>query len=294
VTRIADLLAAGPTYSFEFFPPKSDRELKVLSQTLLELQPLGPSFVSVTYRGGAASRQRTQDLVTGMLHTSTLVPMAHLVCVAHTRLELAEILVSLRKAGVENVLALGGDPTAADDGSPRELAYAVQLVELARAIGGFSIGVAAHPAGHPASPDLRSDRDRLAEKLALADFAITQFFFEPDEYLGLVADLAERGVRKPVLPGIMPVTSLRSVPRMAAMGAAVPAWMESRLVEADATGGAEAVRRCGIELATELCRAVLAAGAPGLHFYTLNQSGATREIYLALGLAPKAIAAGAG
>jgi methylenetetrahydrofolate reductase (NADPH) len=291
VTRIADLLAAGPTYSFEFFPPKSDRELMVLSRTLLELQPLRPSFVSVTYRGGAASRQRTQDLVVGMLHTSTLVPMAHLVCVAHTRLELAEILVSLRKAGVENVLALGGDPTADDDGSPRELAYAVELVQLARAIGGFSIGVAAHPSGHPASPDLRADRDRLAEKLALADFAITQFFFEPDEYLGLVADLAERGVHKPVLPGIMPVTSLRSVPRMAAMGAAVPGWMESRLNAAHAAGGPDAVRRCGVELATELCRAVLDAGAPGLHFYTLNQSRATREVYRALGLAPEAVTA---
>jgi methylenetetrahydrofolate reductase (NADPH) len=291
VTRIADLLAAGPTYSFEFFPPKSDRELMVLSRTLLELQPLRPSFVSVTYRGGAASRQRTQDLVVGMLHTSTLVPMAHLVCVAHTRLELAEILVSLRKAGVENVLALGGDPTADDDGSPRELAYAVELVQLARAIGGFSIGVAAHPSGHPASPDLCADRDRLAEKLALADFAITQFFFEPDEYLGLVADLAERGVHKPVVPGIMPVTSLRSVPRMAAMGAAVPGWMETRLIAAHEVGGPDAVRRCGVELATELCRAVLDAGAPGLHFYTLNQSRATREVYRALGLAPKAVTA---
>jgi methylenetetrahydrofolate reductase (NADPH) len=294
VTRISDLLAAGRTYSFEFFPPKSDQELVVLSRALLELQPLGPSFVSVTYRGGAESRQRTQNLVTGMLHTSTLVPMAHLVCVAHSRLELAEILVSLRRAGVENLLALGGDPTDDPEAAPRELAYAIELVELARAIGGFSIGVAAHPAGHPASSDMGSDRDRLAEKLALADFAITQFFFEPDDYLALVADLADRGIRKPVLPGIMPVTSTRSIPRMATMGAAVPGWMAERLEAAGRSGGHDGVRRCGIELATELCQAVLDGGAPGLHFYTLNRSSATRDIYQALGLAPHLSPAGAG
>jgi methylenetetrahydrofolate reductase (NADPH) len=287
VTRVSDLLAAGRTYSFEFFPPKDDREQAVLSRTLLELQPLAPSFVSVTYRGGAESRLRTQNLVVGMLHTSTLVPMAHLVCVAHSRLELAEILVALRRGGVENVLALGGDPSTEPDATPRELAHALQLVELARAIGGFSIGVAAHPAGHPASPNLRADRDRLAEKLALADFAITQFFFEADEYLGLVAELADRGIDKPVLPGIMPVTQMSSIPRMATMGAAVPDWMVARLERAHAAGGREAVRHCGVELATELCRALLEGGAPGLHFYTLNRSNATREIYRALGLAPE-------
>jgi len=283
---IADLLAKGPTYSFEFFPPKTDEEQAVLVRTLRELEPLAPSFVSVTYRGGRASRQRTYDLVTGILRTTTLTPMAHLVCVAHTRLELAEILVSYRRAGVENLMALGGDPPADPADGPGELAHAIELVELARAIGGFSIGVAAHPAGHPASPDLRTDRDHLAAKLELADFAVTQFFFEAGEYLGLVADLAARGVHKPVLPGIMPVTSLRSVPRMAQMGAAVPAWALERLQGADAAGGPEAVRQEGIALATELCERLLAAGAPGLHFYTLNRSSATREIYAALGLGP--------
>jgi len=294
VTRISDLLSAGRTYSFEFFPPKTDAEQEVLSRTLLELQPLGPSFVSVTYRGGAESRRRTHDLVTGILHTSTLVPMAHLVCVAHTRLELAEILVSLRRAGVENVLALGGDPTPDPEAPPRELSHAIELVELGRAIGGFSIGVAAHPAGHPASADKASDRDRLAEKMALADFAITQFFFEAHEYLELVAALADRGIDKPVLPGIMPVTSLSSIPRMAGMGAAVPHWMVERLESASASGGRDGVRRCGIELATELCQAVLDGGAPGLHFYTLNRSSATRDIYKALGLVPHLSGTGAG
>ena len=126
MTRIADLLAAGQTYSFEFFPPKNDAELKTLARTIAELQPLGPSFVSVTYRGGAESRQRTFDLVSGMLHTTSLNPMAHLICVAHTRLELADILVSLRKAGVENLMALGGDPPADPDAGPGELAYATR------------------------------------------------------------------------------------------------------------------------------------------------------------------------
>jgi len=291
VTKIADLLAAGPTYSFEFFPPKSDEELRTLARTLADLQPLGPSFVSVTYRGGAESRARTHNLVSGMLHTTSLTPMAHLVCVAHTRLELAEILVSFRRSGVENLLALGGDPVPEGTGPPRELPHAIELVRLARAIGGYSIGVAAQPIGHPASPDLTSDRDRLAEKLREADFAITQFFFELGEYQGLVADLAERGVTRPVIPGVMPVTSLASVPRMATMGAPVPEWMVRRLEAVAEVDGDEGVRRAGVELATELCRSLLAAGAPGLHFYTLNRSSATREIYGALGLVPDPIRA---
>jgi methylenetetrahydrofolate reductase (NADPH) len=285
MTRIADLLAKGRTYSFEFFPPKSDAEQTTLVRTLRDLEPLGPSFVSVTYRGGAESRQRTFDLVTGMLRTTTLVPMAHLICVAHTRLELAEILVAYRSAGVENLMALGGDPPADPDEGPGELVHASELVELAHAIGGFSVGVAAQPGGHPHSPDRTTDRDFLAAKLARADFAISQFFFEAAEFTGLVADLAARGVDKPVLPGIMPVTSLSSIPRMATMGAAVPEWMVERLVEADRRGGSEAVRHEGVVIATELCDQLLDAGVPGLHFYTLNRSSATREIYSALGLA---------
>src|ERR1700736_5889503 len=224
MAKIVDLLAAGRTFSFEFFPPKTDAEQATLVKTLYELQPLEPSFVSVTYRGGRSSRERTHDLVAGMLRTTTLTPMAHLVCVAHSRLELADILVSFRTAGIENLMALGGDPPTDPAEGPGELRHAIELVELARAIGGFSIGVAAHPAGHPTSADLRSDRDRLAEKLRLADFAVTPFFFEVDEYRSLVQDLADRDVSKAVLPGIMPVTSLRSIPRMAEMGAAVPTW----------------------------------------------------------------------
>jgi len=285
---ISKLLANGRTYSFEFFPPKNDKEQALLVRTLRELEPLAPSFVSVTYRGGRESRQRTHDLVAGMLRTTSLNPMAHLICVAHTRLELAEILVSFRRAGVENLMALGGDPPTDPGAGVGELRHAVELVELARAVGGFSIGVAAQPAGHPDSPTMAGDRDYLAAKLRLADFGVTQFFFEVDEYVRLMDDLAARGVDKPVLPGIMPVTSRSSVPRMATMGAAVPGWAVARLEEAAARGGDEEVRRTGVGLATELCRQLLDVGAPGLHFYTLNRSSATREIYAALGLAPTA------
>jgi len=284
VARIDELLAAGQTFSFEFFPPKNDDEQATLVRTMRELEPLEPSFVSVTYRGGRSSRARTHNLVAGMRQTTTLNPMAHLICVAHTRLELAEILVELRKAGIDNLMALGGDPPTDPDAIEGELRHASELVELARAIGGFSIGVAAHPIGHPRSPDLASDRDQLAAKLAQADFAITQFFFEVGEYVGLVEDLQARGCSKPVIPGIMPVTALSSIPRMAQMGAAVPEWMVARLQ--DGSDDPAEVRRRGIDVATELCEKLLAEGAPGLHFYTLNRSTATREIYRALNLGP--------
>ncbi|MGA7419710.1 MAG: methylenetetrahydrofolate reductase, partial [Acidimicrobiales bacterium] len=243
--RIADLLAGGPTYSFEFFPPKTDAEQATLTRTIRELEPLGPSFVSVTYRGGPSSRARTYDLVSGMRHATSLTPMAHLICVAHTRLELAEILVSFRKAGVENLMALGGDPPTDPAEGPGELRHARELVDLARAIGGFSIGVAAHPAGHPASPSRESDRHYMAEKLRLADFAVTQFFFEAHEWVDLVDELGALGVEKPVLPGIMPVTTLSGVTRMAAMGAPVPPRLVARLEAAYASGGAPAVRAEG-------------------------------------------------
>jgi methylenetetrahydrofolate reductase (NADPH) len=238
-----------------------------------------------SYRGGRASRGPTTELVTAILRTTNLTPMAHLICVAHTRLELAEILVELRKAGVENLMALGGDPPTDPDAIEGELVHAIELVELARAIGGFSVGVAAHPIGHPRSPDMAADRAFLAEKLELADFAITQFFFEAPEYLRLMEDLDRLGVTKPVIPGIMPVASLSSIPRMATMGAPVPAHMVERL---ESAGPDRAdVRRVGVEMFTELCQRLLAEGVPGLHFYTLNQSTVTREIYAGLGLAAR-------
>ncbi len=280
--RIDHLLAAGPTRSFEFFPPKSDEELATLTSTLHDLEKLAPSFVSVTYRGGRASRQRTFDLVTAIQRDGRLVTMAHLICVGHGRDEMREILEDYRAAGVENVMALGGD--IPDDPAlvASDFAHALDLVELAREVGGFSIGVAAHPAGHPRSPDRASDRRFLAAKLARADFAVTQFFFEVADWVHLVADLADLGVTRPVLPGIMPATTLTGVVGMARMGAAVPASLLERLEAADRAGGAPAVRAAGVAAATELCEELLDAGAPGIHFFTLNRSTATREIHEAL------------
>jgi methylenetetrahydrofolate reductase (NADPH) len=283
MARIHDLLAQGRTFSFEFFPPKTDEEQRVLVQTLRDLEPLKPSFVSVTYRGGRSSRERTTSLVAGLVSATALTPMAHLICVAHSRLELAEILVDFRKAGVENLMALGGDPPTDADAVEGELVHAAELVELARAVGGFSIGVAAHPEGHPRSPSMTEDRDRLAEKLRLADFGVTQFFFRVEDYLGLMDDLSARQVGKPIVPGIMPITNLASVGRMAELsGCAVPAEVMAR-IEAAGPDPAD-MRRTGIDVATELCEKLLAEGAPGLHFYTLNRSTATREIYANLGL----------
>jgi methylenetetrahydrofolate reductase (NADPH) len=213
--------------------------------------------------------------------------MAHLTCVGHTRLDLAEILVRYRRAGVENVLCLGGDPPKGSDVAVGELAYATELVELTRAIGGFSVGAAAHPLTHPRSPDRASDRRWLATKLEHTDFAITQFFFRVEEYLSLVEDLARLGCDTPVLPGIMPITNLKSVERMGEMaGYPVPTEVVARFdgLEDDP----DAVRREGVQIATELCEKLLAEGAPGLHFITLNQSRASREIYASLGLGPTA------
>jgi methylenetetrahydrofolate reductase (NADPH) len=284
VAKITDLLAAGRTFSFEFFPPRNDEEQARLVRTLRALEPLDPSFVSVTYRGGRVSRDRTLNLVGAMLETTSLTPMAHLTCVVHSRLELAEILVDLRKRGVENLLALGGDPPPEDEVGLAELRYADELVDLARAIGGLSIGVAAHPEVHPRSPDRVFDRRYLAEKLRKADFAITQFFFRTSDYMTMMDELATHGVDKPVIPGIMPITSVSSVSRMAQLsGAEVPAEVLARFDGFDDAGD---MRRIGIELATELCQDLLANGVPGLHFYTLNLSNATRQIYENLGLVP--------
>lgn len=280
MTHIAALLSEGRTYSFELFPPKTEEGRLHLARTLVELQPLEPSFVSVTYRGGPSSRGPTHDLVAGIRRTTALEPMAHLTCVGHTRLELADILVQLRKAGVDNLMALGGDPPAPGV-APGELTHAVELVELARSIGGFSIGVAAHPSVHPRATSREADRAHLAAKLSLADFAITQSVFCLEEYLALVDDLGALGVDRPVLPGIMPITALSSIDRQRELGAVVPPGVEARLRAAkDETD----VRSVGIESATELCQALLDAGAPGLHFITLNRSSATREIYANLGM----------
>jgi methylenetetrahydrofolate reductase (NADPH) len=293
VAKIGQLIADGqrrgrPTVSFEFFPPKSDGAALTLGRTIAELEPLNPSFVSVTYGAGGSTRDRTHNIVTWVRRETPVTPMAHLTCVGHTRDEIRQILDNYAAAGVENILALLGDPPAdAADGdamvSRTEFDHAIDLVEFIREVGDFSVGVAAHPELHPRSPDRSSDRRHLADKLAVADFAISQFFFEAVHYREMVAEVEALGVSTPIVPGVMPVTNVSSVSRMAELsGAAFPQWLADRLQEV-ADDPAE-VRRVGVEVATELCRELLDHGAPGLHLYTLNRSTATMEIHAKLGL----------
>lgn len=283
MARISELLAQGRCFSFEFFPPKTDEAEAQLQRTLSELAPLEPSFVSITYGAGGTTRDRTHDIVVDILRRTPMTPMAHLTCAGHGLGELREILERYRDAGVENILALRGDPPVELGLPPGDLAYACDLVGLVRDVGDFSVGVAAHPEGHPASSDRATDRRHLAAKLRQADFAITQFFFRLADYRSLVDDLAALGADRPVIPGIMPVTNVGQVERFARLsGAEFPAELAARLHAVD-DDPAE-VRRVGVEAATELCQELLDDGAPGLHFYTLNRSLATREIYAKLGL----------
>jgi methylenetetrahydrofolate reductase (NADPH) len=282
--RIDELLRRGPTVSFEFFPPKTADGEQQLRQALKELEPLSPSYVSVTYGAGGSTRQRTHDLVVDLLDTTSMTPMAHLTAVGHRRGELTDILARYRDAGVDNILALRGDPPRDEEGW-WELERAIELVHLARDVGGdrFAMGVAAHPEVHPLATDRATDRRHLAAKLSAADFGVTQFFFRVSDYLAMAEDLAALGCDTPVVPGVMPVTAVGQIVKMARMsGAAFPSDLAERLyaVEHDTAE----VRRIGVEVATQLCQDLLDAGAPGLHFYTLNRSTATREIHANLGL----------
>jgi methylenetetrahydrofolate reductase (NADPH) len=281
--KINEILARGPSYSFEFFPPRTPNAEIALTAAIEELGPLGPSYVSVTYGAGGSTREKTHEIVTGILRDTEITPMAHLTCVGHTRAELEEIVTRYGDSGIENILALGGDPPPDVDMPEGELKHAIELVHLVRGIGDFAVGVAAHPEPHPRSPSREADRLHTAEKLAAADFAITQFFFDADHYFDLVAALHAHGVDKPVIPGIMPATTLGSIKRMTQLqGSDFPRWLADKL---EAVGDdPEAVFATGVEEATKLARALIDGGAPGLHFYTLNRSTATRQIYENLGL----------
>ena len=288
MARISDLLAAGPAYSVEFFPPKHEAGWLSLGRTISELEHLEPDFLSVTYGAGGSTRTRTADLVSWVKRQTTISPMAHLTCAGHTRDDIRAILTDYRAEGVENILALGGDPpTGAGAEAPSDYRFSMELVDDVREFGGFSIGVAAHPELHPRSPDRATDRQHLADKLAAADFAITQFFFDIDHYSMMVDELAALGVTKPVLPGIMPISNLGQITRMAHMsGAEVPGWVIEAMEKAG--DDLDEAERIGVSLATELCARLIEAGAPGLHFYALNRSWATREIFRNLGLRPTA------
>jgi methylenetetrahydrofolate reductase (NADPH) len=282
------LARGGRSFSFEFFPPKDDAGEAVLWQAVRRLEPLTPTFVSVTYGAGGSTRDRTTRITAAIAAETTLTPVAHLTCVGTSRAELRRIIGGYADAGVRTVMALRGDPPAGPGAPwtahPEGLDHAVDLVHLVRSVSGFGVGVAAFPDGHPESPDLDHDARVLAAKQeAGADFAVTQLFFDVDGYFRLVDRLAALGSDLPVIPGIMPVTSMKQLERFPQLsGKPLPDGVLRRLgaVAADPAG----VRRVGVELATELSARLLEGGAPGLHFYTLNRSTSTLEVFADLGV----------
>jgi methylenetetrahydrofolate reductase (NADPH) len=287
--NLRERLSSGiRSFSFEFFPPKDDAGEAVLWEAIRRLEPIGPTFVSVTYGAGGTTRDRTTRVTAAIAQETTLTPVAHLTCVGASRAQLRTVVGAYADGGVRTIMALRGDPPGGPGqvwtAHPEGLDHAVDLVRLVREVSDFTVGVAAFPDGHPESPDLDHDARVLAAKAdAGADFAVTQFFFDPAAYFGLLDRLERLGCSIPVIPGIMPVTSITQVERFAQLsGAAMPRHVVQRL---DAVrDDPAAVRRVGVELATQLCADLLDGGAPGLHFYTLNRSTATLEVFADLGV----------
>jgi methylenetetrahydrofolate reductase (NADPH) len=272
------------TYSFEFFPPKDIEGEERLWAAMSALESIAPDFISVTYGAGGSTRDRTIRITSEITARTHIPTVAHLTCVGSTREELVDILSKYRDAGIKSILALRGDPT----GGPRApwsatqggLNHADELVTLAAEFGGFTIGVAAFPDGHPSSDgDIDKDVQVLLEKEKRgASFATTQFFFDVDKWKILVDKLAAQGSALPIIPGILPVTNVKQLNRMAELsGVPIPASISDVFAKVEANP--DDVRKLGVEIATELCQDLLEAGAPGLHFYTMNTSSATREIY---------------
>lgn len=296
--HIHDILAdASPSLSFEFFPPRAAAAWEELYQTIRDLEPLKPSFVSVTYGAGGTTREMTHDLVVRIKQTTSIPPVPHLTCVGHSEEEVAGILERYAAAGVANILALRGDPPKDQpdyDWSQGDFRYAADLVRFIRKFNesgahpdprGFGIGVAGFPEGHPATPNRVAELDHLKAKVDEgADYICTQLFFDNHDFLDFRDRCRLEGITVPIIAGVMPVSSLQGMKRMAelAAGARYPAKLIRALNRANSSP--EAVERVGIHYAAEQCAGLLNEGVDGIHFYTLNKSKATREIFHSLGL----------
>jgi methylenetetrahydrofolate reductase (NADPH) len=285
--RIGDLLRlGGRSFSFEFFPPKDEAGEEVLWRSISELEPLRPTFVSVTYGAGGTTRDRTVAITGRIARETSMLPMAHLTCGGHTTDELARILQSLIDSGVRNVLALRGDPPGGPGtewvSTEGGVEYASDLVAFIRQVSDLSVGVAAFPEGHRDAASLDDDVAVLKAKYdAGAEFAVTEMVLRASDYFGLVERASAVGVDFPIVPGIMPILNFDSMAKMVELsGREIPDEVMARLEPLK--DDPAAVRAEGIAIATELCDTLLEHGAPGLHFYTLNRSKATREIYAAL------------
>lgn len=289
--HIQDILAANETtFSFEFFPPRTPESSERLSQTIAELEPFAPSFVSITYGAGGTTRELTPDLVVRLRRTTALDPIPHLTCLGHTERDVTAMLERYAAAGVSNLLALRGDSPTGAPLPPGSFARAADLVRTIRQFShpadrrGFGIGVAGFPEGHPGMPNRLKEMDYLKAKVdAGADYICTQLFFDNHDFHDFCERCELASIRVPILAGLMPVTSVRGLHRMAdlAGGARVPARLLKALQRAGDSD--EEVARIGIHHTTEQCADLLHHGVAGLHFYTLNQSAPTSEILYRLG-----------